>query len=253
MKVSAFNLLPLLALPFLLQACGPGADRIREREQRERDAAQRETQEEIMVYEAMELIKSQSLAIARGEVIAPEPVPVEIATAGSASPDPSGHYTIQVASLDTRARAGRELEGWKQRGYNDAYISEYRNAYRVRLGRYATRQDAQDQARQVNGEYNISTWVTETASAHTGTTPATSSPGRYSIQVAAVASKNSADRQINSWKERGFAQAYAQEVQNNDATLYRIRLGHFDTITEARDVKSRIKDSYGTDSVIFDM
>ncbi|MEX2402535.1 MAG: hypothetical protein WD625_00300, partial [Balneolales bacterium] len=71
MKVFAFKSLLFLTLLVSIQSCGPSAEEVREQERKKLKATERKAQEEIMVYEALELINSQSLAIARGERITP--------------------------------------------------------------------------------------------------------------------------------------------------------------------------------------
>lgn len=253
MKVFAFKLILLISI-CLIQACGPSVDEIREKERQEREAAQQKAREEVLVYEALELIKSQSQAIARGEKIVParETEPDRPADTQRTITTPAGTYTIQVASLNTRQNATRELNTWKSRGFNDAFISEHGGGYRVRLGRYNTNQDAQNQAIRVNSEYNVSAWVDRIRDTPPGTSSASES-GRFTVQVAAVNSQSAANGEINRWKERGFSQAFTQEVRVEGLTLYRIRLGRFETRSQASEALGTVKERYGVDAVIFEM
>ncbi|MEX0778212.1 MAG: hypothetical protein WD491_14155 [Balneolales bacterium] len=68
MKAVTFNILLFLILSVVIQACGPSADEIRQKEQQETRATQRLVEEEVMVYEAMELIQQQSLLLRKEKI-----------------------------------------------------------------------------------------------------------------------------------------------------------------------------------------
>lgn len=258
MNILAYNSLIFLSLLVFVQACGPSAEETRKKERREQEAAQRKVQEEIMVYEALELIKEQSQAIARGETFVPakkeeiildEPVDISETIA-----IPAGSYTIQVASLNSREKANGELKIWEERGFNDAFITQYNNGYRVRLGLFYSRENAQNQLERVNSEYNISAWLDriQDETAPSGSAAA-SSPGKFSVQVSAVNTKSAANREISMWKERGFAQAFTQEIQRNNSKLYRIRLGRYETRSQAVEASNTVNEQYNINALVFEL
>ncbi|MEX0772236.1 MAG: SPOR domain-containing protein [Balneolales bacterium] len=160
MKVFAFKSLLFLTLLVSIQSCGPSAEEVREQERKKLKVTERKAQEKIKVYEALELINSQSLAIARGERITPpdeneadKSTPENAERSRRTTTTSAGTYTIQVASFDTRDKAERKLSQWKGRGFSDAFVTEHSNGFRVRLGRYNTNRDAQNQRQRVNENY----------------------------------------------------------------------------------------------------
>jgi DedD protein len=88
-------------------------------------------------------------------------------TAAKTTPEPSvpkGSVVIQVFSSPDRAQAD-SIRGRLSGGGQKAYISPIerggRTMYRVRLGPFKTRDDAQKVADQVRKKYKLDTWVTE--------------------------------------------------------------------------------------------
>lgn len=75
-----------------------------------------------------------------------------------------GKYTVQVSSWQTRRRAEEDAERYTAKGFNayvqEAYIpSKGGTWYRVRVGRYATQQDAEQLASQLAGLLEAGFWV----------------------------------------------------------------------------------------------
>lgn len=80
------------------------------------------------------------------------------------SPVPDAKFTIQVAAESTQEAAQQAVDKYKQAGF-DAYIQEIttetnHTLYRVRIGRFATREAADNDARRLELEYGIDTWIT---------------------------------------------------------------------------------------------
>jgi cell division septation protein DedD len=75
-----------------------------------------------------------------------------------------GKYTVQVSSWQTRRRAEEDAERYTAKGFN-AYVQEANipskggTWYRVRVGRYATQQDAEQLASQLAGLLEDGFWV----------------------------------------------------------------------------------------------
>jgi cell division protein FtsN len=96
----------------------------------------------------------------------PEPDPVRlVATARPSGPAalPERRFTIQVAAFKTRPQAETMRRGLVDGGY-DAYISESTGPsgarYRVRVGVYPTRDDAQQAAQRLAAERRVTTFIT---------------------------------------------------------------------------------------------
>jgi cell division septation protein DedD len=75
-----------------------------------------------------------------------------------------GKYTVQVSSWQTRRRAEEDAERYAAKGFNayvqQAYIpSKEGTWYRVRVGRFATQQDAEQMASQLAGLLESGFWV----------------------------------------------------------------------------------------------
>ncbi len=111
--------------------------------------------------------------LAEGDVITPEPVgeptgietPIETETIASTPatteavaplPDKTGViYTVQVGSFSTKANADTLLETLSS-SHKDAYVEEFSttesNYWRVRVGKFETREDAERKAADLTGE-----------------------------------------------------------------------------------------------------
>jgi DedD protein len=91
---------------------------------------------------------------------APTPPPARPATERSL---PERRFTIQIASFRTRPQAETMRRALVDGGY-DAYVSEGESPngarYRVRVGSYASRDDAQQAAQRLAGERRVSTFIT---------------------------------------------------------------------------------------------
>ena len=95
---------------------------------------------------------------------AAKPARAEPAPAASSPSVPKGSVVIQVFSSSDRAQADRIRSQLAGGGYT-AYLSPVEKAghtmYRVRLGPFGSRDDAQKVAEKVRKGYKLDTWVTE--------------------------------------------------------------------------------------------
>ena len=95
------------------------------------------------------------------DVIAEKPVVTEVQTTVMAE----ANYTIQVAAEPTAEAAEQNVNRLVNAGY-DAYSLEYTTAdnktlYRIRIGKYATREEALKTADKITSDRGLSTWVTQ--------------------------------------------------------------------------------------------
>lgn len=92
------------------------------------------------------------------------PKPASTKTAEKAPAVPKGSVVIQVFSSSDKAQADRIRTQLASGGYS-AYLSPVEKAghtmYRVRLGPFTSRDDAQKVAEKVRKGYKLDTWVTE--------------------------------------------------------------------------------------------
>lgn len=98
---------------------------------------------------------------------APAPAPAKSSKTAKTTPAPAvpkGSYVIQVFSSPDQAQADR-IRGRLVDGGQKAYLSPIdhggRTMYRVRIGPFKTRADAQTVADKVRKGYKLDTWVTE--------------------------------------------------------------------------------------------
>ncbi|MGH7313837.1 MAG: SPOR domain-containing protein [Candidatus Rokuibacteriota bacterium] len=94
----------------------------------------------------------------------PDPRPAVVAARSAAGPAlPERRFTIQVAAFKTRPQAETMRRALLDGGY-DAYVSESEGPsgarYRVRVGTYPTRDDAEQAARRLAAERRVTTFIT---------------------------------------------------------------------------------------------
>jgi cell division septation protein DedD len=94
---------------------------------------------------------------------APPAPPVSAATESAAAAGDSGDWAVQVAALNSSADADVVARQWGQKGYQ-AYVVTPSDGtpavYRVRIGAFKTRQEADALASKLQQEERISPWVT---------------------------------------------------------------------------------------------
>lgn len=79
--------------------------------------------------------------------------------------DPKGLYAVQVGSWRSVDFASKRKDTWKKRGYTDAYIVKYGDEktgnvwFRVRLGRFSTKEMAQKEQDLLKQKYNTTSWI----------------------------------------------------------------------------------------------
>ncbi len=144
---------------------GEAADRKSRREKRrEREAAERKAAAERQAQERQ--AQEQQVEPARREP-APAPTPAPRTTTAPAPAEPArsaGQVVIQVFSSPEKDQAER-IRSQLVRGGQRAFLSPVevsgRTMYRVRIGPFDSRGDAQKVAEQVRKGYKLDTWVTE--------------------------------------------------------------------------------------------
>jgi DedD protein len=90
---------------------------------------------------------------------APEPAPS--AAPAAAAETPRAGYAVQVAAVDVRGEADAMAKRLADKGYT-AYVEQPKgtNVYRVRVGTYRTRREAQAVAEKLKREEKFNPWVT---------------------------------------------------------------------------------------------
>ncbi|HEV2851668.1 MAG TPA: SPOR domain-containing protein [Thermoanaerobaculia bacterium] len=115
--------------------------------------------------EAAEAAAAAQKAAAAPKPAAAEPKPASTRTSRAAEPSvPRGSVVIQVFSSSDQGQADRIRTRLTGGGYK-AYLSPVEKAghtmYRVRIGPFSSRDDAQKVAEKVRKGYKLDTWVTE--------------------------------------------------------------------------------------------
>ena len=77
---------------------------------------------------------------------------------------PDGKYTVQVSSWQTRQKADRIAQRFRDKGYDayvqSAYLTDRKETwYRVRVGRYATNTDAAQAANEIRDLLESGYWI----------------------------------------------------------------------------------------------
>lgn len=157
-KIPAVLLSALLLTGY---ACGPSQEEIRAREKARQDS--------LAQVEAQRLAKAEAERIANEQREAEERRLAEIEAEKERRRleyDVNGKFTVQIEASRALSTAERELALWKKRGYTDAFIVKFGDEetgdvwFRIRLGKFATRQMAEKAAGLVFEDFKRKTWVT---------------------------------------------------------------------------------------------
>jgi len=138
-------------------------------QQQSRDDWLNETVDEVPIAEDIpDTVEETGTEIVNDVVVketssAPEQEPTESELRSSAIVE--ANYTIQVAAEPNEEAAAQNVNRLINAGY-DAYSLKYINAdnktlYRIRIGKYATRDDALQAADKITKDRGLSTWVTQ--------------------------------------------------------------------------------------------
>lgn len=100
----------------------------------------------------------------RPQVAEVRPSPAPVAAAKAAEDPGKGPYTVQVASVRLRPEAARIVEKLKKKGF-PAYLFDpapgaRSDAFRVRVGKYKSRQEADAMAARLQKEEKYKPWIT---------------------------------------------------------------------------------------------
>lgn len=141
----------------LLAGCGPSDEELRQQEL-ERQQAERDSLERVYEEQMQQMIQD-SIAQARQDSIAEAERKSQIVYSAD------GDYAIQVQSWRSEEKANRELEMWRNRGFDNAFVVQYGNEetgdvwYRVRIGRVENREMAENLQDKLSNEYETQSWI----------------------------------------------------------------------------------------------
>lgn len=154
------TLINLIFVSFLavtiLQACGPSEEELRQQQIARQDSLRQ-------VYQAqMEQMRLDSLRQAEEESIAPEEEDdseIEFTE--------TGRFTVQIESWRSKEKADAQAQRWIERGHSRAYVMKFGNEdsgdvwYRVRMGRFDSREMAEKFKAKLARDYNKESWISE--------------------------------------------------------------------------------------------
>lgn len=141
----------------LIAGCGPSEEELRQQEL-ERQQAEQDSLEQ--VYEAqMQQMIQDSIARAQQDSIEEAERQSQIVYSSD------GAYAVQVQSWRSEEKADQELDMWKNRGFENAFVVQFGNEetgdvwYRVRIGRVETREMAENLKDKLSTEYEAQSWI----------------------------------------------------------------------------------------------
>jgi cell division protein FtsN len=157
MKTTILYILTVILSILILHGCGPSDEELREQERARQLAVQDSLQ---LVYEQqMEQMRQDGIEQERLAAIADEEARARIEYVAD------GPYTLQVESWRSKAKAEARAQQWKEMGFENTYVREFGSDeagdlwYRVRIGRFATSEHANNLKEQLREEFETDSWV----------------------------------------------------------------------------------------------
>jgi septal ring-binding cell division protein DamX len=141
----------------LIQGCGPSEEELREQERARQQAVQDSLQ---LVYEAqMEQMRQDSIEQARLDSIAAAEAKRTFEYSDT------GRFAVQIESWRSEAKAQAQANRWKERGFENTFVVKYGDEdsgdvwYRVRIGRFDTREMAENMTSALREDYGQDSWI----------------------------------------------------------------------------------------------
>lgn len=148
-----------ITLISLMSACGPSEEEIQRREQARQDSLEQVRQQR------MQQQRMDSIAQARQDSIAAAKKKEE--ERRQMSFNTTGDYSLQVEAWRSQDKAQAQVQKWKDRGFENAYVVKYGQEetgniwFRVRLGRTDTRKKAEQLGQNLKEEYDTEYWISK--------------------------------------------------------------------------------------------
>lgn len=141
----------------ILHGCGPSEEELREQERARQQAINDSL---ALVYEAqLEQMRLDSLEQVQQESIE------ETETRSNIQYSENGNFVVQIEAWRSESKAERQATRWKERGFDRVFITEFDSQeagevwYRVRFGRFDTREMAKNLQQQLSEDYGLESWV----------------------------------------------------------------------------------------------
>ncbi len=228
---------------------------------------------------------SQPVPLGAEGVSEPAALPAEIAPAPASpastlpAPAAGGDYAVNLGSFANAANAEGVVRALKQSqlpGYSEPATVNGRSGYRVRVGPYATRADAEAarlRAQQLRGDLRGNVVVLDaepltakpaspstaqpvtakpmaTAPKPVASAPAPSAAGTgFAVQLGAFSKVAEANAMRDRLRAAGFS-AFVEQVNTDKGVLSRVRVGPVVARSEADQLKSQVKAKTGMDGIV---
>lgn len=154
------QLLFIVAIGTSVVACGPTEEELRQQEQARRDSLERvQAMRQAEIADAEATANGGANEQAEAEA---ESASLDITTLRFSD---DGAFSVQVGSWRSETKADELANIWKTRGFNAAFVEKYGTDangdvwFRVRLGRLASRSNADALASHVKSKYGVMAWV----------------------------------------------------------------------------------------------
>ncbi|TWI00952.1 cell division septation protein DedD [Luteimonas cucumeris] len=225
---------------------------------------------------------SQPIALGEDGVSAPAALPAEVVPAPTSvalpAPAAGGDYAVNLGSFNSASNAQgvvRALQQSQLPAYSEPATVNGRSGYRVRIGPYATRADAEAarlRTQQLRSDLRGSVVVldaeassrpvapvaTQTAkpaapsstSAPTSSTPAPAASGTgFAVQLGAFSKTADANALRDRLRAAGFS-AFIEQARTDKGVLSRVRVGPVVSRSDAERLKSQVKAKTGVDGIV---
>lgn len=226
---------------------------------------------------------SQAVPLGDGGVSAPAALPAETAPAPAAvalpAPAAGGDYAVNLGSFASAANAEGVVRALKQSqlpSYSEPATVNGRSGYRVRVGPYATRADAEAarlRAQQLRGDLRGNVVVLDSdpvvskPAPPSSTQPVPAKPPAaqpkpvasvpapaatgtgFAVQLGAFSKAADANALRDRLRAAGFS-AFVEQVNTDKGALSRVRVGPVVGRGEADQLKSQVKAKTGIDGIV---
>jgi len=141
----------------MISGCGPSEEEIKKREQARQDSLEQVRQQQLQQQRQDSIAQARQDSIAAAKKKEEERNQIEF--------DEDGSFAVQVEAWRSEVKAQNQIQKWKDRGFENAYVVKYGNEdtgniwFRVRLGRFATKEMSEKFQAQLMEDYNANSWI----------------------------------------------------------------------------------------------
>lgn len=157
MKSSALYILTIILGLALIQGCGPEEAEVERDQQAIQDSLEQAYQAELQQMRRDSIEQARADSIAAAEEMARQRNQINYSE--------NGEFIVQIEAWRSEVKAQQQANQWNNRGYDRAFVVRYGNEdtgniwYRVRIGRFDTRQMAERLQDKLREEHGATSWV----------------------------------------------------------------------------------------------